>query len=231
MPNSPGLVRPTGGTPWVRRAALIALVGPPVYVVAVFLGGLLWAGYSPYAETISTLTARGAPNQWILEPLLAFYNVTILALAFGLQTTVLRTRFGTLGPAFLAGAGAAGLLLFAFPQGPWSDPLSGTGVPHTIVAGFDALFFLLAMGFLWRRLQSDPMWHGYDRITLGLLVLGVILGGFGAASVAAPYAGLAERLSIGTFLAWSEALAVGLVRHSRAAPMGVADSAAAAAPA
>ena len=75
----------------------------------------------------------------------------------------------------------------------------------------DALAFLAALGFLWRRLVADPGWRGFDRFTGIMLFLGIVLGAFGAASVDQPFAGLAERLSIGTFLRWGEVMAVGLL--------------------
>ena len=194
----------------IRVLAAFGMAGPVLYVAAVLLGAALWPGYSHFAETISTLTSQGAPNQAILVPLFAIYNVTLLSLAVGLQSDLRKSRPGGLGPALLAAAAGAGLLLFFFPQGPWSAPLSGMGVEHTIVAGLDALFFLLAMGFLWRRLRADPRWETYGTFTFGMLVVGSVLGGFGAMSVSAPYAGLAERLSIGCFLLWVEVLAMGL---------------------
>jgi len=204
--------------PALRRWALLGILGPLVYVVAVALGGFLWPGYSHYAESISTLTSQGAPNQAVLVPLFAFYNLAVIALALGLDANVRSCRYGRFGPALLAAAGGTGLVLFFFPQGPWSDPLAGTGVAHTLLAGVDALCFLLAMGFLGRRLSLDDRWKPYGRFTFGLLAVGILVGGFGAASVTAPYAGLAERFSIGTFLLWTEGLAVGL--WFRSAPMG-----------
>lgn len=200
---------------------MLGILGPVVYVLTVGVGGWLWSGYSHYSETISTLTSQGAPNQAILVPLFAFYNLTLIALALGLHSSIAPRRFGALGPAMLASAGAAGLALFLFPQGPANDPLAGTGVSHTVVAGIDALCFLLAMGFLWRRLRSDPRWAPYGAFTAALLVLGILFGGFGAASVAAPWAGLGERLSIGIFLVWTAGMAIGLlVRTAPTAPVG-----------
>ena len=195
-----------------RWLALVGLLGPVTYVFALILGGALWPGYSHYSESISTLTSSGAPNQVVLVPLFALYNLCLLALAIGLQGGTRQSRWGTAGPFFLAAAGISGLVLFFFPQGPWAAPLSGTGVQHTIVAGIDALCFLLALGFLWRRFLHDPAWAGLARFTLVMLLLGIAFGGFGAASVTASYAGLAERLSIGVFLVWTEIIALGLFR-------------------
>ena len=198
----------------LRLLGLLGVLGPPVYVGAVILGGFLWPGYSQYAETVSTLLSSGAPNQAVLVPLFAFYNLCVLALALGLNGGILPSRWGVLGPAFMGAAAVDGLVLFAFPQGPWEAPLSGTGVQHTVIAAFGALFSLLALGFLWRRMRQDVRWRGPAGLTLGFLVAAVLAGAFGAASITAPYAGLAERLSIGTFLLWTELTAVLLIRRS-----------------
>lgn len=117
----------------------------------------------------------------------------------------------------------------AFPQGPWSAPLSGTGVEHTIIAGVDALCFLLALAFLATRFSQEPNWKFESRVTGVFLVAGVVFGGFGAMSVTAPYAGLAERLSIGTFLVWSEWVAIALNRRFTETAPAVAPSGGAAA--
>ena len=109
-------------------------------------------------------------------------------------------------------------MLLLFPQGPWSAPRSGLGVEHTIVAGLDALFFRLAMGFLRPRFRSDPRWETCGTFTLGMLAIGIAVGGFGALSVSAPYAGLAERVSIGSFLLWTEVVALELYRHAEGGP-------------
>ena len=186
------------------------MAGPLVYVFTVLLGAALWPGYSQYSESISTLTSQGAPNQAVVVPLFAIYNLATLALAYGVDRTVAPSRFGAAGPGFLGAAGVLGLVLFFFPQGPWSAPLSGLGVPHTIVAGLDALCFLLALGFLWRRFAADPARQRLGWFTLGMLGAGIVFGAFGAVSVSAPYAGLAERLSIGVFLLWAEVVAVAL---------------------
>lgn len=211
---------PVAGTPRSAAAAVplavLAVLGPWIYGLAVVLGGALWPEYSPYAETISTLTSAGAPHQVLLQPLFAIYNLALISLAWGLHRSIRGTPHGRWGPAFLGAAGVAGLVLFFFPQGPSSAPLSGLGVEHTIVAGLDALFFLLTLGFVGRRSRADPAWARFGTFTIAWLLIGIVLGGFGAASVNAPYAGLAERLSIGSFLIWTEVAALLVLRQERA---------------
>jgi hypothetical protein len=47
-----------------------------------------------------------------------------------------------------------------------------------------------------------------------LVPIALILGGFGAASIMTPYAGLAERLAIGSILLCIEVAARALIKHS-----------------
>jgi hypothetical protein len=211
------MVQGSGPNPG-RILACFALVGPGVYLFAVLVGGALWPGYSQYGESISTLTSTGAPNQGLLLPLFAVYNLSLLALAVCLHAEVPPSRRGIVGPAFLAAAAVAGLILLAVPQGPWSDPLSGTGVAHTIIAGLDALCFLLALAFLAPRLRATPPWARFGSWTWGFLGLGVVAGGVGAAAVSLPFAGLAERLSIGVFLVWTQWAALAILRHGAIDP-------------
>lgn len=190
------------------------MLGPGFYVAAVVVGGWLWTGYTHYSETVSTLTSRGAPNQAIVVPLFTAYNLCLIAFAYGLHRGIRPRRYGSLGPAFLMLAGLDGLILFLFPQEPWgASQLTTSGTGHVVLAGIGAICFLLAAGLLWRRLREDPSWAPFDRFTLTILGSAIVLGAFGAGSVTTSYAGFAERLSIGTFLLWTEVLAVGLFRR------------------
>ena len=202
----------------VRALALLGAAAPIVYLAALLIGAWLWPEYSAYSESVSTLTSTGAPNQWILVPLFAFYNVGLICLAVGLLLVFDHRWSARLGPIFLATAGAVGLVLFAFPQDPWGAPITSTGFGHIVLAGVIALCFLLALGFTWRAMRADPSWVGFDRFTLVMLVLGVAVGLFGALSVASPYAGLAERASIGVFLLWTEVTAWGLYLRGERSP-------------
>jgi len=44
-----------------------------------------------------------------------------------------------------------------------------------------------------------------------MLPIALVLGGFGVASITTPYAGLAERLSIGSILFWIEIMSIGII--------------------
>jgi hypothetical protein len=194
-------------------------LAPVVYLIAVLVGGYLWQGYSHYGETVSTLTSAGAPNQAVMVPLFAIYNIFVIALAAGLYLSV-EGKKPRVTSALMAAAGIAGLVLFAFPQDyPQGPPVTFTGTMHVAVAGIIALVSLLAIAALFFELRHVKGWTNIAKISIIILPIAVVLGGFGAASITTAYAGLAERLSIGTILVWLEVVAVGVItRNKKRAP-------------
>ena len=228
--------RPTGDSPEnadriVRPLLVLGALGPWVYVLALVVGPLLWTSYSSYGESVSTLTSRGAPNQVVIEPLFALYNVALIAFAVASRRVLPRRPRAAVGPAALAGAGALGLLLFLFPQDPWGAPVTAVGEGHIAISGLLAFLFLVGLFGFWRTTAGSPGWAWFSRGTVAFFVAGIALGAFGAVSVTTPYAGLAERASIGTFLLWTELASLALLamvsRPSRSvqeAPVGPLDA-------
>lgn len=196
----------------IRILGIFGAVGPIVYIAAVLIGGFLWPGYSHYSETVSTLISSRAPNQVIMVPLLAFYNVCVILLAVGVYYGIQKEVRHIWGSAFLVAAGAGGLVLFLFPQdytaGP---PFAVLGMLHLVITGIIAFFSLAAIALFWLQFRLDPRWKGYDRFSIVMLPIALTLGVLGLISISAPYAGLADRLSIGSILLWIEVASIGLI--------------------
>lgn len=200
-----------------RILGVIGALAPVVYLIAVIVGGFLWQDYSHIRDTVSTLTSAGAPNQQVMVPLFAIYNIFVIALAAALY-------FGVSGKkprvtsALIAATGVDGLVLFAFPQDyPQGPPVTFTGTMHVAVAGIGALVSLLAMAALFFELRRVRGWGTIAKISIIFLPVAIALGGFGAASITTAYAGLAERLSIGTILVWIEIVALGVITRNKKA--------------
>jgi hypothetical protein len=198
---------------------VIGALAPLVYLIAVLVGGVLWQVYSHVHDTVSTLTSAGAPNQEVMVPLFAIYNIFVIALAAGLYLGV-EDKKPKITSALIAAAGVDGLVLFAFPQDyPQGPPVTFTGTMHVAVAGIGALVSLLAMAALFFELRRVKGWSTIAKISIILLPIAVAVGGFGAASITTSYAGLAERLSIGTILVWIDIVALGVItRNKKAGP-------------
>lgn len=195
----------------IQALGVFGAIAPVIYVLADVIGGLLWPGYSHYSETVSTLTSTGAPNQEILVPLFAIYNICVILLALGLYYGVEDGK-PLWGSTLLAVAGIGGLALFAFPQDyPQGPPVTFTGTMHVVGAGIIAFAALAAMVAFGLQLRHNPRWTSYARFSIIMLPIAIVLGAFGAISITTPYAGLAERLSIGSILFWVEILSIGLI--------------------
>ncbi|MGA8904984.1 MAG: DUF998 domain-containing protein [Candidatus Bathyarchaeia archaeon] len=196
----------------IRILGIFGAVGPIVYIAAVLIGGFLWPGYSHYSQTVSTLISSRAPNQVIMVPLFAFYNVCLILLAVGLYYGIQKEVRHIWGSAFLVAAGAGGLVLFLFPQdytaGP---PFAVLDLLHLVITGIIAFFSLAAIALFWLQFRLDPRWKGYDRFSIVMLPIALTLGVLGLISISAPYAGLADRLSIGSLLLWIEVASTGLI--------------------
>lgn len=201
-----------------NRARVLGLVGalaPVIYIIAVLVGGFLWQDYSHIRDTVSTLTSAGAPNQEVMVPLFAIYNIFVIGLAAALYLGV-EGKKPRLTSALIAAIGVDGLVLFAFPQDyPQGPPVTFTGTMHVAVAGIGALVSLLAMAALFFELRRVKGWGTIAKISIILLPIAVAFGGFGAASITTDYAGLAERLSIGTILVWLEIVALGVITRNK----------------
>ncbi len=196
----------------IRVLGIFGAVGPIVYIAAVLIGGFLWPGYSHYSETVSTLLSSRAPNQVIMVPLFAFYDVCLILLAVGLYYGIQKEARHIWGSAFLVAAGAGGLVLFLFPQDyTASPPFAVLGMLHLVITGIIAFFSLAAIALFWLQFRLDPRWKGYDRFSIVMLPIALTLGVLGLVSISAPYAGLADRLSIGSILLWIEVASIGLI--------------------
>jgi len=201
-----------------RLLMLCGVLAPTVYVVTVFLGGILRPGYSHISQFISELIAAGAPNKSLLDPLFALYNLLTIAFGLGLVMTVRATSevrgkvSGTLGALVLVAEGVLGLVTIFFPQDPIGAPITSTGTMHIILAGLSSLTAMLSMLLLglWFRKKLGLQVYGlYSFISVALIF---IFGGLAAVTGVSrsPILGVMERLTIGAFLQWLFVIALKL---------------------
>ena len=83
------------------------IVAPVLYVVTIIVGGLIRPGYSHIANAISELTAAGAPNKALLDPLLVHELIDQAPLA-GLKAPAPRSPRRDRGRSYDASPGRPG---------------------------------------------------------------------------------------------------------------------------
>jgi hypothetical protein len=205
----------------IRKILLGCGILAAVWWVAMdVVGSLRYPGYSYIDQTISELSAQGAPTR------------TFMTLFSGIPYIVLMVAFGV-GVWRAAGGSRAGRVAAAavIAEVVWGFA-GGIAFPmatrEVIAAGQDTLrngmhvwygigmpiLFLLAIGFGSRLLGTRLRYFSYATI-LVMLVFGLLQGvqaGALAANQPTPWMGIEERITAYAPMLWFVVLAIGLLR-------------------
>ena len=175
-----------------------------------------WHGYSSASQTVSELSAIGAPTrpQWVL---LGFvYSVLFTIFGWGVRGFDRSNR-----PLRVAGSlmTVYGAISLAWPLAPMhlrGEEFTISDTMHIVLASTTVLLMMLAIGF--GAAAFGTWFRNYSIATL------LILTGFGvltaldgpriAANLPTPWVGVWERINIGAFLLWVVVLAVILMRKT-----------------
>jgi hypothetical protein len=187
-----------------------------LYVAMNIVVPMQWDGYSSVSQTVSELSAIGAPTRGLWVQLAIAYGALFTAFSWGvLQSARRGGPLRIVGGLMLAG----GLLGFAWPpmhlrevlaagQGTLTDTMH---IAFTMVWG---LLVLLAMGF--GAAAFGKQFRLYSIATMVIvLVFGTLTGMAGpriSANLPTPWVGVWERINIGAFMLWVAALSIGLLR-------------------
>jgi hypothetical protein len=196
-----------------RKVLLVCgILSSMLYVAMNVIAAMLFEGYSSTSQTVSELSAIGAPTRslWILLGI----PYTLLATAFGwgVRLSASRNRPLRVVGGLMVAHGVIGLF--------WpSMRLRGAGFTltdtmHIVFAMVTVLLMLLAIGF--GAAAFGKRFRIYSIATIALLVVFGALTGLESPRIAAnlptPWVGVWERINIGVFLLWVVALAIALLR-------------------
>lgn len=223
MVSSGELSRKTGtvsglGHATVRKILLICgVLASLLWIGSDILASLQYAGYSYTSQTVSELSAIGAPTRLLLIPLITAYEVLTAAfglgiLAKGSQKRLLRlTGILLIANAILAEVGGF------FPMNLRGAEKTMTDVLHVVFGGGNVLFFLLSIGF-----GATAGGRGFRLYSLGtilvILFFGALTGMAGpqiAAGLPTPWLGIYERIVVYGYMLWAMSLAMVLVRAEK----------------
>jgi hypothetical protein len=206
------------------RAWLIAgIIAPLYYVVMNIVADIFYPGYSSVTQTISELSAIGAPTRtlWILMGLV--YSALMIAFIWAVwqaghtnkqlrrvaRLLFIATLIGTFVPSMhVRGA-----------QTNVSDLL------HAIFGGAIPLFFIAAM--LVGANAFDRAFKIYTYVSVGLMIFFGILTGIEAPGIVnnlpTPMIGVWERLVTAFFMAWVVVVAIKLLNKEKLSEHAVAE--------
>lgn len=165
-----------------RRTAVAGMIGPIMFGLLVviltllqydFLLDLGWHPIQSSDVPWPSALALG-PYGWLQVANFVLFGLSLVVFAVGLHREIVGGKWAKVGPTLLIAAGM-GLVLCGFK----TDPHLANG-PQTLSGWIHALAFFLLVGsiipsffVMWRRLQRDSRWRGYDWYTLisGVLAL------------------------------------------------------------
>lgn len=235
MPHEPdGEARPAGlraaGQRLTSRVPprLLASAGVLMFALYIFMdavASLAYDGYSYRDQTISELSAIGAPTRPFWLVMSAVYQLLSFAFAFGVLALAGDRRKVRIAGWLLLGAALGGLLWWLAPMhqreilaaggGTWQDTM------HLVTGAVSSVFFFAMIGVGGFAFGRRFRW--YSLITVGLMI---VFGALMNSQVEAvgdnqptPWLGIWERITVEGAMLWEATFAAVLLWHS--APAGV----------
>ncbi|MFI5386072.1 MAG: DUF998 domain-containing protein [Fimbriimonadales bacterium] len=195
---------------------LCGILSPLLYVAMNVIAASLYEGYNSASQTISELSAIGAPTRTLWVGLGVLYTLLLAAFGWGVwrsagQKVALRV--------------VAGLMIAQAVIGPFWPPMhqrvvlaaGGKTMTDTMHITFTVVWGLLAMltiGF--GATAFGRRFRLYSIATFAMLVGFGVWTGFDSprmeANLPTPWIGVAERINAGAYLLWVIVLAIALLR-------------------
>jgi len=207
-----------------RKLLLVCgILSSLLYVAMTIFVAMQWDAYSSASQTISELSAIGAPTRSLWAVPGAIYTILVTAFGWGVWKSAGRSRALRIAGGLIVAYGSLGVLWPFAPMHLRETLAAGGGTlsdtMHLVLASATVLLMLLAIG---AAAAAFGIWFRvYSLATLA------ILAAFGAltfldaprlsANLPTPWIGVWERINVGVFLLWVVVLATTLLRGKGAA--------------
>jgi hypothetical membrane protein len=203
----------------VSRYLWTGIAGPLVYLATVLAGAAITPGYSHVVNAVSELTQRGAPHALLLGA--GFALSALFCAGFGAALVAHDRRLRVAG-GLIAGYGViAFLLATVFPQDPIGADFTFAGIMHLVLVGVSGVMLVCAI-------VAAGLAQRHDRggfLAFSLLAAALMLLGGAASGVliarGLPLMGLAERVTLSSYLIWFAVLASAVMRRPSPAAAAV----------
>ena len=211
----------------MRKALLVCGIVSSVYYVALNVyAPTQWDEYSVASQTVSELSAIGAPTRTLWVWLVLPYPLLLIAFGAGVWLSSESSRRLRIAGGALIAHGVFGIY---WPPMHLRGAVSGmplTDILHIVWAGVTLLLMMVAIAF--GALALGRRFRTYSGLTvIVFLVFGTLTGMESpriAANLPTPLIGIWERINIAMFMLWVIVFAMALLprptaRLARAAPV------------
>lgn len=209
----------------MRRTLLVCgILSSLLYVAMNVFVPMLYEGYSSVSQTVSELSAIGAPTRplWVL--LGTVYTLLVAAFGWGVWMSAGRNRQLRVAGALMAVYGVLGIFWPPMHQREVLAAGAGTvtDAMHIVFTG-TVLLMMVAIGF--GAAAFGKRFSIYSIATLVIMVAFGVLTGLESPGIhrglPTSWIGVWERISIAAFLLWIIVLAVALRREPEERPKAV----------
>jgi Protein of unknown function (DUF998) len=193
-----------------------------LYVAMLVFVPMQYEGYSSINQTISELSAIGAPTRPLWVPLGIVYTLLIAAFGWGIRQSALQNRKLRIAGNLLFAYGIIGIGWTFAPMHQREVLAAGgstlTDTMHILVMSpVSAIFMMVSMGFAAAAFKNRFRIFSIASITI-LLAFGALTGMDAPdvnANLPTPWLGVIERIMLGIFLVWSVVLAIFLLKKEK----------------
>jgi hypothetical protein len=202
-----------------RKTLLIAgILASLLYTAMLILVAKQWESYSSVSQTVSELSAIGAPTRTMWLWPAAAYTILMTAFGLGVRASDRGDRMLLVTGGFLVAYGLTGVVWPFAPMHLRGAPMTLTDTMHIALSFVTVPLMALAIGV--GATALDKRFRIYSLVTLALLIVFGTLTGLNGPRIAqnqpTPWVGVWERVCIGVFLLWVVVLALVLLRANRA---------------
>lgn len=202
----------------IRTILLVCgILAPLLYVAMNIVGAVQFGGYSSVSQTISELSAIGAPSRALWVRLGIAYDVLVVAFGLGVWLSARGRRALHVVGALLV---VDGLIGFAWP--PMHLRGAGTSLTdglHIAFTGVSVVLVLIALGVGANAFGKRFRIYSISSIAISL-AFGALTSAYGPRipkNLPTPWVGVWERISAGAFLLWIAVFATALLQPEEAA--------------
>jgi hypothetical protein len=196
---------------------ICGIIAPLLFIVTDIAAGTLWKGYSFISQSISELSAFGAPTRPMVVALNLIYYVLLGTFGIGVWRAAGQNRLLLVIAALLEGTIVFNLAAEFFPLNSAELMSSYSNSMNVILKGTSVMLFLLAVGFGAAAFRN--WFRFYSAGTLLAFLILTILGIYVFPYIGFPQpvsrVGAQERVMVFGFLVWAAVLANVLLRSEK----------------
>lgn len=212
---------------WMLKKTLLVcgILSSLLYTALNIFIPMLWPEYNSASQTVSELSAIGAPTRSIWNWLCVPYTLFVIAFAWGVWKSAGRNRPLRVAGGLMIVYGALGII-WPFAPMHLRETLAAGGATfsdtmHIALGVVTEVLFLLALGFA--AAAFGRQFRIYSIATFVILLVFGVLTFLDAPGIAAnqptPMIGVWERINIGVFLLWIIVLAIVIQRKENLSPV------------